>query len=280
MGIKRIVDVGFWTDDKVIDMFSPEDKLFMLYLMTNPHTTQLGIYAINVKIMAFELGYSTDAIKVLIDRFENKYNMIRYSEEYKEIAIKNYLKHSIIKGGKPVEDLLLKEISKVKDVNSLIFVYDNLKYCETINDTVKKILEYINPNEKENDKQNDNDNDNENEKSYPQSYNDSCHDSLSNVSAEIISRLNELTGSNFKSSGKATKDLIKNLLKEYTKEDILMVVDKMCYKWGNDKKMSEYLRPSTLFRRSNFENYYGMKVQAAEMTINDLNIDTSDFFRE
>ena len=280
MGIKRIVDVGFWTDDKVIDMFSPEDKLFMLYLMTNPHTTQLGIYAINIKIMAFELGYSTDAIKVLIDRFENKYNMIRYSEEYKEIAIKNYLKHSIIKGGKPVEDLLLKEISNVKDVNSLIFVYDNLKYCETINDTVKKILEYINPNEKENDKQNDNDNDNENEKSYPQSYNDSCHDSLSNISAEIISRLNELTGSNFKSSGKATKDLIKNLLKEYTKEDILMVVDKMCYKWGNDKKMSEYLRPSTLFRRSNFENYYGMKVQANEMTINDLNIDTSDFFRE
>ena len=280
MGIKRIVDVGFWTDDKVIDMFSPEDKLFMLYLMTNPHTTQLGIYAINIKIMAFELGYSTDAIKVLIDRFENKYNMIRYSEEYKEIAIKNYLKHSIIKGGKPVEDLLLKEISNVKDVNSLIFVYDNLKYCETINDTVKKILEYINPNEKENDKQNDNDNDNENEKSYPQSYNDSCHDSLSNISAEIISRLNELTGSNFKSSGKATKDLIKNLLKEYTKEDILMVVDKMCYKWGNDAKMSEYLRPSTLFRRSNFENYYGMKVQANEMTINDLNIDTSDFFRE
>ena len=280
MGIKRIVDVGFWTDDKVIDMFSPEDKLFMLYLMTNPHTTQLGIYAINVKIMAFELGYSTDAIKVLIDRFENKYNMIRYSEEYKEIAIKNYLKHSIIKGGKPVEDLLLKEISKVKDVNSLIFVYDNLKYCETINDTVKKILEYINPNEKENDKQNDNDNDNENEKSYPLSYNESWHESLSNVSAEIISRLNELTGSNFKSSGKATKDLIKNLLKEYTKEDILMVVDKMCYKWGNDKKMCEYLRPSTLFRRSNFENYYGMKVQANEITIDELNIDTSDFFRE
>ena len=97
---------------------------------------------------------------------------------------------------------------------------------------------------------------------------------------EIISRLNELTGSNFKPSGKATKDLIKNLLKEYTKEDILMVVDKMCYKWGNDKKMCEYLRPSTLFRRSNFENYYGMKVQVNEMTINDLNIDTSDFFRE
>ena len=30
MGIKRIVDTGFWTDGKVED-FSPEDKYFMLY---------------------------------------------------------------------------------------------------------------------------------------------------------------------------------------------------------------------------------------------------------
>ena len=62
MGIKRVVDTEFWTDDKVIEMFTPEDKLFMLYLMTNPHTTQLGIYGISKKVMAFETGYSSDAI--------------------------------------------------------------------------------------------------------------------------------------------------------------------------------------------------------------------------
>ena len=101
-----------------------------------------------------------------------------------------------------------------------------------------------------------------------------------NPCVEIISRLNELTGSAFRSDGKATKELIKNLLKEYTKEDILMVVDKMCYKWGNDAKMSEYLRPSTLFRRSNFENYYGMKVQIRELTTDDFQVDTMDFFKE
>ena len=93
MGIKRIVDVQFWNDDKVIEYFSPEDKLFMLYLMTNPHTTQLGIYAINKKHMSFELGYTIDTINVLIDRFENKYGMIKYSNETKEMAIKNYLKY-------------------------------------------------------------------------------------------------------------------------------------------------------------------------------------------
>ena len=103
MGIKRVVDTSFWTDDKVIENFSPEDKLFMLYIMTNPHTTQLGIYALSKKVMAFETGYSTDTISVLLDRFETKYDLIKYSNETKELAIKNYLRHSIIKGGKPVE---------------------------------------------------------------------------------------------------------------------------------------------------------------------------------
>ena len=95
MGVKRVVDVNFWNDDKVMEMFSPEDKLFMLYLLTNPHTTQLGIYAINQKHMSFELGYTSDVISVLLDRFENKYEIIKYSKKTKEIAIKNFLKHSI-----------------------------------------------------------------------------------------------------------------------------------------------------------------------------------------
>lgn len=167
MGIKRVVDVDFWNDEKVMDMFSPEDKLFMLYLLTNPHTTQLGIYAINPKHMAFEIGYSVEVINVLLDRFESKYGMIKYSTQTKEIAIKNFLRHSIIKGGKPVEDCLLKELAKVKDKSLLQFVYNGISGKESLNVTVKKILVILN-----NEIQNDNDNDNDNEVSY--------HDTLTN----------------------------------------------------------------------------------------------------
>lgn len=171
MGIKRIVDTDFWLDDKVIEMFSPEDKLFFLYLMTNPHTTQLGIYAINRKVMAFEIGYSVEAVSVLLDRFEKKYNMIRYSQATSEVAIKNYLRHSIVKGGKPVEDLLIKEIAKVKDKSLLRYICSGLAKEENLNSSVKSVLsKYLN--------ENDNDNDNENEESYNESYNDSYHDSL------------------------------------------------------------------------------------------------------
>ena len=167
MGIKRIVDTSFWTDDKVVDYFTPEDKLFMLYIMTNPHTTQLGIYQINKRTMAFELGYSVEAVSVLLDRFQTNYDLIRYSHRTYELAIKNYLKHSIIKGGKPVEDLLVKEIKTIKDKSLLQFVYDSIYDFDNLNDTVKRILSKLNVNE--------NNNDNDNDVSYHDTYHDTSN---------------------------------------------------------------------------------------------------------
>lgn len=171
MAVKRIVDTSFWNDDKVVEQFSPEDKLFMLYLLTNPHTTQLGIYQINKKVMAFELGYSLETIGVLLDRFEDKYKMIKYCNETNEIAIKNYLRYSIVKGGKPVEDCLSKDIKQVKNRNLINYVFNNIKEDSNINETVNKIINiYINDND------NYNDNDNDNDVSYHDSYHDSSDD--------------------------------------------------------------------------------------------------------
>jgi uncharacterized phage protein (TIGR02220 family) len=251
MGIKRIVDTQFWNDDKVIDYFSPEDKLFMLYLMTNPHTTQLGIYSINKKVMAFELGYSNDTIDVLLDRFENKYKIIKYSKKTNEIAIKNFLKYSIVKGGKPVEDLLIKELNQVKDEDLIEFVYKNIINYSNLNESVKNILNNYN----ENEIHNDNDNDNDNDVSYHDSYNDSYHDSCE----EIINHLNTRTGQHYKTTTKKTRDLIKARLKEkFTVNDFKVVIDKMCVEWMNTD-MQKYLRPETLFG-TKFEGYLNREV--------------------
>lgn len=184
-GIKRVVDTSFWADSKVDD-FSPEDKYFMLYLLTNPFTTQLGIYEISVKYAAFHMGYSVDAFNVLLDRFENKYRMIRFSKETSEIAIKNFLRHSIVKGGAPVRDCLIKEMRNVKDTSLIDFVFSHIKGYDNLNETVKNIIsEYEEKNgilnysnEKQNDYENGNENENENDVSYPDSYNESLNESL------------------------------------------------------------------------------------------------------
>ena len=119
--IRRLVSTEFWTDDKVVNCFTPEDKYFMLYLLSNPHTTQLGIYKLNVRFAAFETGYSEDTVKSLIERFEKHLEIIYYSAGTGEIAIKNYLIHSIIKGGKLVTSGTMEEV-RGKDSLEQVFL--------------------------------------------------------------------------------------------------------------------------------------------------------------
>lgn len=254
MGIKRIVDTSFWTDGKV-DEFSPEDKYFMLYLMTSPFTTQLGIYSISVKQMAFQLGYSMDTVRVLLERFESKYDIIIYSRETNEIAIKNYLRHSIIKGGFPVRDCLIKEMAKVKNKDLIARVFAHIKTREDLNKTVAEIiaeyeekngiLAYSNSTKNEN--ENDNDNDNEDTPTYRERI------------VQIVSYLNEKAGTKYRPTTAKTKAMINARLTEgFTVEDFKTVIDKKCADWIGDEKMEKYLRPETLFG-TKFEGYLNAK---------------------
>lgn len=73
--------------------------------------------------------------------------------------------------------------------------------------------------------------------------------------ARIVAKLNEVTGKSFKATTKATRGHISARLAEgYTEEDFFKVIENRAAKWLNDPKMSEYLRPETLFA-SKFEGY-------------------------
>lgn len=257
MGVKRIVDTTFWTDGKV-DEFSPEDKYFMLYLLTNPFSKQLGIYEISIKQAAFQMGYSVDAFKVLLERFETKYKMIVFSKETNEVAILNFLRHSVMKGGKPVEDCIRKDMSLVKNKKLIDIVFSRLHKRDDLNETVKKIVdEYV----IENDIHNDNDNDND--RTGDVSCDDTSHESSNESSKEsevfetIVSYLNEKTGKHYKATTPKTKSLIKARLKEgFTVDDFKSVINRKSTEWLGDpkKKMQKYLRPETLFGPK-FEGY-------------------------
>lgn len=139
----RIIRLSFWNDEKVVEQFSAEDRYFFLYLLTNPRSTQLGIYPFVRKTAAYELGYSVEAVAVLLDRFENKYGIIKYSPETSEVAIKNFLVHNIVRGGTPVFDLLVNELSRVKNTDLIVYIYNHLITLHELNDTVMKLLDYI-----------------------------------------------------------------------------------------------------------------------------------------
>lgn len=126
MSVKRVIWSGFWIDSYVMDNYSVEDKYFYLYLLTSPKSTQVGIYSLPLKMMSFETGYSLETLKVLLDRFQNQYKEIIYSEKTQEITILNSLKFSVLKGGKPVMDLLSRELTQVQDLDLINKTYQHL----------------------------------------------------------------------------------------------------------------------------------------------------------
>lgn len=136
----RLVYGEFWTDPKIVEELTPEDKLFFLYLLTNPHTKMCGIYKITIKQMGFDLGYSIETVMSLLERFSNYYGFIKYNQTTKELAIKNWGKYNLNKGGKPVLDCLSKDLDAVTDKNLIKYIYPNIK-----SETIKKLYStYIN----------------------------------------------------------------------------------------------------------------------------------------
>ena len=85
---------------------------------------------------------------------------------------------------------------------------------------------------------------------------------------EIIDHLNAMTGKAFKPDTTATTSLINARFAEgFTVADFKRVIDAKCADWigvtsRDGRDMGEYLRPSTLFRPTNFEGYLNSEARA------------------
>jgi DnaD/phage-associated family protein len=126
----RMVRVDFWRNPVVLEEMSPEDKYFYLYLLTNPNTTQIGIYQITQKQMAFDLGYSIESVHALMDRFIHHHKVIRYNPATRELAIKNWGKYNLQKGGKPIMDCIYSELKEVEDTSLIQYVSESIQKGE------------------------------------------------------------------------------------------------------------------------------------------------------
>ncbi len=71
---------------------------------------------------------------------------------------------------------------------------------------------------------------------------------------EVLNYLNEKANKSFRTV-KANMDLIKARLKEYSVDDLKLVIDIKTAQWLTDGKMNTYLRPSTLFNATNCAQY-------------------------
>ncbi|MGL6107972.1 DnaD domain protein [Romboutsia sp.] len=130
MAVYRHIHIDYWQDGFVLDL-TPEEKYFYIYLMTNSKTTQCGIYELPKRIIETETGYNRETVEKLLARFE-EYGKIVYSEDSKEIFIKNWLKHNKVVSPK-VKKCVEKELSNVKSMELInLFLKECYRYGYTL----------------------------------------------------------------------------------------------------------------------------------------------------
>lgn len=230
MAIYRNVQMSFWTDAKVVDDFTPEDKYFYLYLCTNPHTTLAGCYEISLRQMSSELGYSMHSVENLLERFENVHKVIRFSPDTKEVLLLNWHKYNWTDSDK-FKKALHREIESVKNPDFKRFLTGVAEGDDTVSipypygmDTTVTVT-VTDPVLK---------------KPYPYK--------------EIIEYLNEKAGTAYRAGAKDTQSHIRARFEDgFTLEDFRTVIDKKCAEWKGTE-MEKYLRPATLFG-TKFESY-------------------------
>lgn len=131
MAIYRNVQMTFWTDSKVVDDFSPEDRYFYLYLLTNPHTNLCGCYEVSSKQMAIECGYKDDVVKKLLKRMQEEHKVSIYDSKTKELLLLNWSKFNWTSSEK-FRKPLLKEIEKVKNADFKGYLMDLYNGIDTV----------------------------------------------------------------------------------------------------------------------------------------------------
>lgn len=240
MALYRTICLTFWTDTKIQDEFTPEDRYFYLYLFTNPHTNLAGCYEVSTRQMANETGYNRDSIERLLKRFSETHKVAFYCNETKEILLPNWHKYnwtSSEKYRKPLE----REINNIKNSDFKKFLLDvfngekdkrygidticigtpnTISITNTITNTDTKVL-----------------------------------DTYSKDIKEIIDYLNIKTGKRYTGKTKSHREHIIARLKEgFNVNDFKTVIDNQVNAWGSDEKMKQYIRPETLFC-GKFETY-------------------------
>ena len=85
---ERGFQTELWTDP-FIQGLSPEAKLLFIYLWTNKHCNQAGLYEISLKTMAFDTGLSNESLPGLLSQLEPK---VAWFAEQNLVWVKNFLK--------------------------------------------------------------------------------------------------------------------------------------------------------------------------------------------
>jgi uncharacterized phage protein (TIGR02220 family) len=262
----RKVHTRFWRDPEVLDM-TPEDKLFYLYLLTNPNTTACGCYELPPKLAAAEMGYSIDTVNQLIERFI-KYKKILYDPETREVLILNWLHYNPPSQRGWAQKIYRRDVEAVRSKTFQEAIERSgsgeVEVPSSSNSEVTTELlrsnygvttEQLRSNSVVTTEQLGSNSPIEVEVEVEVEVDKPSRSARDARAEEVLQYLNERAGKRFRQIPANHKHIKGRLREGATVEQLKLVTDYQVAQWLHDDKMRQYLRPSTLYSSEHWDEY-------------------------
>ncbi|MDO8654926.1 MAG: hypothetical protein Q7R48_00630, partial [bacterium] len=122
---ERGFQTELWTDS-FIQGLSPEAKLLFIYLWTNKHCNQAGLYEITLKTIAFDTGLPLASLGIeILRQLEPK---VAWYPEQNIVWVKNFLKRQC-----KSQSFLIAAVKCLKAMSSNSLVMEFINYNQSLN---------------------------------------------------------------------------------------------------------------------------------------------------
>ena len=258
----RNIHVSFWTDRKVSEEFTAEERFLFLYLLTNPLTNMCGCYEIGYKAMSNDTGLTVAKVKQVVKNLMD-HKVISYNETTGEVLLVNWYRYNWT-GSDKIKRLIASEVETIKTKQYRDYLNEKLNGKDTLSIGYRYPIKntfslYVS------DSVTDTVIDSNTVKDTDSGSGEDIETPAEYPYKAVIDCLNKSAGTQYRDKSKDTRKHIKARFDDgFTLADFENVIQKKCAEWmGTD--MEKYLRPSTLFG-SKFESYLN---QAAKPTKQD-----------
>jgi uncharacterized phage protein (TIGR02220 family) len=275
MGRYRKIDPRFWKDEKIVQL-SPEEKLVALYIFTG-QSNRIGLFT-------FSPGEAAEDVGTLPQTFGERFgNVCRtlnlgWDEPYRVLYIPTWWKYNPPENSNNVIGNL-KDLDDVPNSHLVDLFAKNLDYlAENLHVTFTQTLAkrypqrypersptqeqeqeqdirgsdlFSSSRDRENQRK---DSDKKGKRKKKRSA--SIPAELQPAVANVIGRMNELSGADFRLDSKIVADgLVPRLKNGATEAECLIIVVDRWREWQDKPDMRQHFNPETVFREKNFEKY-------------------------
>lgn len=287
MRIYGSIQISFW-ENSDIQSLSDQSKLLAIYLLTGPHSNMLGCFRIPD-------GYITEDLKWEIKNSKNCFNQLSNIDfltrdiQSSWIVVHQFLKWNPIQN--PRQGVGIQKLFDAVPTQSAVFkplVNGLLTYGKYLD---KEFLDRLQTLKQKSetlsedclaDKEQNQDQEQNKKKIFMSGkpdvdllsenillINPNQKNSFQSQALEVLQFLNEKTGRVYRPVDTNLKLITARLKSGASVTECFQIIAKKTREWQGDPKMSEYLRPATLFNATKFEQYVGELVLTTQEEVSD-----------